>query len=138
MKLRTAVFFGGESVEHEVSIISGHQAMEALNPDKYEVIPIYVAKDRKLYAGDALRDMRNFRDLDEVKKMCTQVTLASIGSQVVIQPVKSGLFGKKDLGTIDVAIPVMHGTNGEDGTIQGLLQIAGIPFVGSDTASSAA
>lgn len=137
MKLRTAVFFGGESVEHEVSIISGHQAMEALNPDKYEVIPIYVAKDRKLYAGDALRDMRNFRDLDEVKKMCTQVTLASIGNQVVIQPVKSGLFGKKDLGTIDVAIPVMHGTNGEDGTIQGLFEMLKLPFAGCDLIAAA-
>ena len=132
MKLNTAVFFGGESVEHEVSIISAHQAMNAMNKEKYNVIPVYVAKDRKLYCGEALKDMKNYTDLNELVKKCTQVTIVPIGNEVVIRPVKTSLFGKKDLGTIDVAIPVMHGTNGEDGTIQGYFEMLKVPYAGCD------
>jgi D-alanine-D-alanine ligase len=132
MKLNTAVFFGGESVEHEVSIISAHQAMHAMDPEKYNIIPVYVAKDRKLYVGEALKDMKNYKDLHALCESCTQVTIVSIDNKVVIQPVKSGLFGKKDLGTIDVAIPVMHGTNGEDGTIQGFFEMLKVPYAGCD------
>ena len=58
MKLKIAVFFGGESVEHEVSIISGHQAMAALDKSKYDVIPVYISKDRKFYCSPLLEDMR--------------------------------------------------------------------------------
>lgn len=132
MKLNTAVFFGGESVEHEVSIISAHQAMEAMDPEKYNVIPIYVAKNRKLYVGDALTDMKNYKDLHALVNACTQVTLVNVDNRVIIQPVKTSLFGKKELGTVDVAIPVMHGTNGEDGTIQGFLEMLRVPYAGCD------
>lgn len=132
MKLNTAVFFGGESVEHEVSIISAHQAMDALDPNKYNVIPVYIAKNRKLYVGDALKDMKNYRDLNSLAESCTQVTLVLEDNRVVIRPVKTSLFGKKDLGTIDVAIPVMHGTNGEDGTIQGFFEMLKLPYAGCD------
>ena len=66
MKLNVAVFFGGESVEHEVSVISAHQAIAALNKDKYNVIPIYVSKERKLYYSDKLNDMNFFKDLNKV------------------------------------------------------------------------
>lgn len=132
MKLNIAVFFGGESVEHEVSIISAHQAMEALDQEKYNVIPIYVAKNRRLYMSDLLNDMKNFKDLNGLISKCTQVTLANVDNKVVILPVKTSLFGKKELGTIDVAIPVMHGTNGEDGTIQGFLEMLKVPYAGCD------
>ena len=114
MKLNVAVFFGGESVEHEVSVISAHQAIAALNKDKYNVIPIYVSKERKLYYSDKLNDMNFFKDLNKVIAESTQISLASIDNKVTIIPVKHSMFGKKDFGTIDVAIPVMHGTNGED------------------------
>ncbi len=137
MKLNTAVFFGGESVEHEVSIISGHQAMKALNPDKYNVIPVYVAKDRKLYVGEALNDMKNYTDLNALKNKCTQVMLVNEDNKVVIKPVKTTMFGKKELGTIDVAIPVMHGTNGEDGTIQGFFEMLKVPYAGCDLYAAA-
>ena len=112
MKLNVGVFFGGESVEHEVSVISGHQAMAALDPEKYNVIPVYVAKNRKLYVSDLLNDISNFRDLNALVSKCTQVMLANVDNQVQILPVKHTMFGPKNLGTIDVAIPVMHGTNG--------------------------
>lgn len=132
MKLNIAVFFGGESVEHEVSIISAHQAMEAMDTEKYNVIPVYVAKDRRLYCSDLLRDIKNFKDLDALKKQCTQVTIVSLDNQIVIKPAQAKLFGNKDLGTIDVAVPVMHGTNGEDGTIQGFFEMLKVPYAGCD------
>ena len=132
MKLNTAVFFGGESVEHEVSIISAHQAIAALDTDRYNVIPVYVAKNRKLYVGEALNDIANFRNLNTLIDSCTQVTIVLEDNQVVIKPVKASLFSRKDLGTIDVAIPVMHGTNGEDGTIQGFFEMLKLPYAGCD------
>ncbi|MCR5228846.1 MAG: D-alanine--D-alanine ligase [Solobacterium sp.] len=132
MKLNVAVFFGGETVEHEVSVISAHQAMKALDKEKYHVIPIYVSKDRKLYCSDLLQDMVNFKDLKALVSGCTQVTLVIRDGKVVIIPVKPALFGKKELGTVDLAIPVMHGTNGEDGTIQGYLEMLKIPYAGCD------
>lgn len=132
MKLNVAVFFGGESVEHEVSIISAQQAIAALDQEKYNIIPVYIAKDRKLYVSELLSDIRNFRNLKDLVSRCTQVTIADIDNRAVILPVKSSLFGRKELGTIDVAIPVMHGTNGEDGTIQGFLEMLKIPYAGCD------
>ena len=132
MKLNTAVFFGGESVEHEVSIISAQQAIAALDTDRYNVIPVYVAKNRKLYVGEALNDIANFRNLNTLIDSCTQVTIVLEDNQVVIKPVKASLFSRKDLGTIDVAIPVMHGTNGEDGTIQGFFEMLKLPYAGCD------
>ena len=132
MKLNVAVIFGGESVEHEVSIISAHQAIEAMDKEKYNVLPIYVAKNRKLYYSDILLDIQNFKDLKSIESKCPQVTLVNIDNKVVIQPVKSSLFGKKELGTIDVVIPVMHGTNCEDGTIQGYLEMLKVPYAGCD------
>lgn len=134
MKLNTAVFFGGESVEHEVSIISAHQAIEALDKDKYNVIPVYVAKDRRLYTSDAMQDISFFtgRKLDEAIAEATQIDIVKENSQVIIKPVQAKLFGPKNLGTIDIAIPVMHGTNGEDGTIQGFLEMLKVPYAGCD------
>lgn len=132
MKLNVGVFFGGESVEHEVSIISAHQAMNALNKEKYNVIPVYIAKDRKLYIGEELNDMHNYKDLHALEDSLTQVTFVLEDNKVVIKPVKTSLFGKKELGTIDVAIPVMHGTNGEDGTIQGFFEMLKVPYAGCD------
>ena len=132
MKLNIAVFFGGESVEHEVSIISAHQAIEALDKNKYNVIPVYVSKERKLYVSDLLKDISNYKDLKHLIFQCTQVSITSEDNRVVIRPVKPSLFGPKELGTIDVAIPVMHGTNGEDGTIQGFFEMLKVPYAGCD------
>ena len=132
MKLNVGVFFGGESVEHEVSIISAHQAMEALDKNKYNVIPVYITKGRKLFVGEDLWDMNNYKDLKALKDKLTQVSLVLEDNKVVIKPVKASLFSKKELGTIDVAIPVMHGTNGEDGTIQGFFEMLKVPYAGCD------
>ncbi|MCR4950895.1 MAG: D-alanine--D-alanine ligase [Solobacterium sp.] len=132
MKLNTAVFFGGESVEHEVSIISAHQAIEALDREKYNVIPIYISKDRKMYCSELLFNMSSYKDLKQLISQCTQVTIVREDNRVVIKPVRAKLFGEKEIGTIDVAVPVMHGTNGEDGTIQGFLEMLKVPYAGCD------
>ena len=137
MKLNIAVFFGGETVEHEVSIISAHQAIEALDKEKYNVIPVYISKDRRMYISDLLLDMKNYTDLKKLTEECTQISIARIDDRAVIQPVKTKLFGAKELGTIDIAIPVMHGTNGEDGTIQGYLEMLKIPYAGCDVYGAA-
>ena len=137
MKLNIAVFFGGESVEHEVSVISAHQAMDALSSEKYNVIPVYVAKDRKLYCSDLLRDLTNYKDIPALLHKCTQVDLVQEDNRVVIHPVHTGLFHKKELSPVDVAIPVMHGTNGEDGTIQGYFEMLKLPYAGCDLIAAA-
>ena len=137
MKLNVAVFFGGETVEHEVSVISANQAINALNRDKYNVIPIYISKDRKMYVSELLEDLKNYKDLNGLTEKCTQVTIVREDNKVVIKPVKAKMFGAKEIGTIDVAIPVMHGTNGEDGTIQGFLEMMKVPYAGCDVYGAA-
>ena len=134
MKLNTAVFFGGESVEHEVSIISAHQAMNAMDPEKYNIIPIYVSKDRRFYISTKgyLRDIQRFSDLNALCEKCEQVTLVNVKNQVRIQSVRPSLLGPHIYGTVDVAVPVMHGTNGEDGTMQGYLEMLRVPYTGCD------
>ena len=134
MKLNVAVFFGGESVEHEVSIISAHQAIEALDKSKYEAIPIYVSKDRRLFSDEAMKDIHYFtgKKLDTVINASTQVILVKEGNKVVLKPLKQKLLQGNHSQTIDVALPVMHGTNGEDGTIQGYLEMLKLPYVGCD------
>ncbi|MEG1462721.1 MAG: D-alanine--D-alanine ligase, partial [Anaerorhabdus sp.] len=113
MKIKVAVLFGGESVEHEVSIISAKQAMEALDTEKYEIIPIYISKSRDLYCGEELRDLTQYKDMDALLAKVPQVVLVKKNQTVTIEPVKKGLFTKA-INTIDVVVPVVHGTNGED------------------------
>ena len=75
--IKVGVFFGGKSVEHEVSVITMHQAIDSLNPEKYEVVPIYIAKDGIMYTGDDLLDLYSFRDMDVLLKRCYKVNLIS-------------------------------------------------------------
>ena len=128
MKLNVAVIFGGETVEHEVSIISANQAIKALDRDKYNVIPLYISKQGKFYYGNGLDDIKTYRDLDAITRNCEQVVLVRLDNKAVIKPAKDSFFGKKPITSIDVAIPVMHGTHGEDGMIQGILDSLGIPY----------
>ena len=137
MKLNVAVFFGGESCEHEISCISANQAIKALDRDKYNVIPLYINKHMDIYYGEALEDLANYCDLDALCSKLEPVTLVKEMNKVSIVPIKSGLFKKKSLGTIDVAFLVMHGTNGEDGTLQGYMEMLKLPYTSSDVLGSA-
>ena len=94
MKLRIGVLFGGASVEHEISILSAMQAMDHLDPDRYEVIPIYVAKDHCFYQDALLRDIKNFKDLDALITKLTPVTLYAKGNGAAVRKL-TGLFNKE-------------------------------------------
>lgn len=135
MKLKIGVLFGGQSVEHEVSIISASQAMAALDASLYDVIPIYLTKDSELYSSEALKKVESFRDIKTLKSTTPQVTLAKIKQKYFLLPVKAKLFSKPQ--ELDVVIPVVHGTHSEDGTVQGYLETMGIPYSGSDVMASA-
>ena len=136
MRIRVGVIFGGESVEHEVSIISAIQAMNKLDEEKYEIIPIYITKDREWYTGDMLKDIEVYQDLNLIKRYSTNVVLYYKNGSYVLQK-KNGLF-KSVVKEIDIAFPIVHGTNVEDGVLQGYLQTIGIPFVGSNVYGSVA
>lgn len=132
MKLKVGVFFGGRSVEHEISIISASQAIKALDENKYEVIPVYIDKKGEFYTGDVLLDIKNFHNLKEVCDKAIKINIVRQNQHVILEPVKKKLFNNKPVNTIDVAFPVIHGTNGEDGTLQGFLEMLQIPYVGCD------
>ena len=134
MKIRVGVIFGGESVEHEVSVISAIQAMNKMDLEKYEVVPIYMTKEREWYTGEILKDIESYQDFSLIKKYCKNVVLYCVGGRFVLQK-KNGLF-KSIVKEIDIAFPIVHGTNVEDGVLQGYLQSIGIPFVGSNVYAS--
>ena len=135
MKIRVGVIFGGESVEHEVSIISAMQAMNKLDLEKYEVVPIYITKDREWYTGDMLKDIEVYTDLNLIKKYAKNVVLYCKDGNFVLQT--KGFF-KKIVKEIDICLPVVHGTNVEDGVLQGYLQTIGIPYVGPNVYAAVA
>lgn len=131
MKIKVGVIFGGESAEHEVSIISAIQAINKMNEEKYDIIPIYITKDRQWYTGAMLKDIDSYQDLSLIKKYATNVVLVEKNNRFILQK-KKGLF-KREVAEIDIAFPIVHGTNVEDGVLQGYLQTIGIPFVGPNT-----
>lgn len=135
MKIKVGVIFGGETVEHEVSIISALQAIKNLDESKYEIIPIYISKDRTWYTGHVLLDIDTFKDFNNVKKYAKKVTLYKKENSYLLQ-CTTGLF-RKDITDIDVILPVVHGNNVEDGTLAGYLDTIGIPYVGSHVLGAA-
>ena len=137
MKTKVAVFFGGRSTEHEISVISATQAMAAFDADKYEIVPIYITKDGHWYTGDALRDVKNYRDIPALLQQCTEVYMRPVYGDYNIYTARRKAFRSDVLTTVDVAIPVLHGSNGEDGIFEGVLQSIGIPYAGCNVLASA-
>ena len=139
MKTTVAFIFGCRSVEHEVSIISAVQAMRAANREKYDVVPIYVSKNGEMYTSPEMFEIEPFRDMKNLLENSEKVTLIRRGNDVVMHSLANGgLFKKKkEDRIINVAFPVVHGTNCEDGTLQGYLEFLGLPYVGCDILSSA-
>ena len=133
MKIKVGVIYGGESVEHEVSIISAIQAMNKLDQEKYDIIPIYITKNREWYTGDMLKDIEVYQDLSLIKKYGKNVVLYYKDGSYVLQNKR---FPKNIVADIDIAFPIVHGTNVEDGVLQGYLQSIGMPFVGGDVYGS--
>lgn len=137
MKTNLAIFFGGRSTEHEISVISANQAMHAVDSDRYDITPIYITKQGHWYTGEALMDVANYRDVPALLKQCTEVYMRPIYGDYNLYKVNRPLFGSDVYAKIDVVIPVLHGSNGEDGIFEGVLETIGIPFAGCNTLSSA-
>ena len=140
-RLNIAVCFGSRSVEHDVSIISALQLMEAVDAAGHTVIPLYISRDGLWYTGEALRSVEAFREFNPMGKDIQRVILdisAGAGDLWAWPLQKTGLFGKlpDPVAHIDCVIPVFHGMNGEDGTIQGLFEMAGIPYASSGVLGS--
>lgn len=127
-RLRVGVLFGGRSGEHEVSLASATSVIRGLDPDKYEAVPIGISKEGHWLIGGAAQKM-----LPEVLKGGQRVVMAADPTDAALIPLDRSGGGQR----LDVVFPVMHGTFGEDGTIQGLLDLAGLPFVGAGVLGSA-
>ena len=137
MKTNIGVFFGGRSTEHEISVISASQAMAAINRDKYDVTPIYISKQGKWYTGEMLFDTKNYRDMDALIAKCQEVYMRPIYGDYNLYKSKKPMFGSDVITKLDVVIPVLHGSNVEDGIFEGVLQTIGIPYAGCDVLASA-
>ena len=133
MKIRVAVMFGGKSVEHEVSVISGIQALEHLDLHKYDPIPVYISRENQMYVGSDIGKIDAYRDIPGLLARSQRVMFVNQGGDVFLAALPSG----KTVQQIDVAMPVVHGTNEEDGVLQGYLRTIGVPFTGCDVAASA-
>lgn len=137
MKRKVAMIFGGKSVEHEVSVISGIQAFLSMDTEKYDVIPVYMTKNNEMYVGDEIGKIESYRDIDALLAKSQRVIMVNDGKEVSLVSYPVRKFGKNRKITIDVAFPIVHGTNVEDGALQGYLKTLGIPFVGCDVTASA-
>ncbi len=137
MTTKVAVLFGGKSVEHEVSIISAIQAIMSMDREKYEIIPVYITKDGDMYTGEKTGDIEAYKNIPELLKKSQRVIFINENGQVSMMPYPMKKFGKNNAIAVDVAFPIVHGTNEEDGTLQGYLKTVGLPFVGCDVTASA-
>lgn len=137
-KKKVAVFFGGRSPEHDVSVISGLQVLQAIDGALYDAFPVYVSPNGAWYIGDVLRQRANFLLSADNLKRVTEVTLDVQGTRGgVLLPKKTPFFGTATPVTFDIALPVFHGLYGEDGNIQGLFELANVPYAGMRTKASA-
>ena len=142
MKKQLGVIFGSRSCEREVSIISAVQMMRHADPEKYDIIPIYIDEHGIWYTGESLKDMNSYRPFDPAQKGIKKVFLdMTPGSGALLSMERGkGIFGRTELratARIDVFIIVMHGMNGEDGTLQGMLELANIPYTSAGVGASA-
>ena len=133
---KVGVVFGGLSVEHEVSVITGMQIIENMDKSKYEAVPIYITKEGKWLTGSSLLEFKNYKE--NSFKDAKEIILSHNHNDhnIYLHPNSLGLFGKKMVGKLDVIFPALHGTNGEDGTTQGLFELMNIPYVGTGVLAS--
>lgn len=141
-KMQLGVIFGSRTCEHEVAIISAVQLMRNVNREKYDVIPIYISQKGEWFTGDALMDIKTYTPFDPFMKGILPVHLdltAGSGALLHYEPAKGLLGGGKEkvVARLDCVIPVMHGLHGEDGSLQGLLELADIPYSSTGVTGSA-
>jgi D-alanine-D-alanine ligase len=137
-KIKVGVVYGGRSVEHEVSIISALQVIAALDKEKYHPVPLFITKKGIWYTGEALLTLDSYRDIKTLLPRCTQIYFSpNYGEHKIFAAKSGGLWKKPFEQQIDVVLPVTHGTFGEDGCLQGLLELSGVPYVGPAVLGSA-
>jgi D-alanine-D-alanine ligase len=138
--LTVAVIFGGRSVEHDVSIVTAQQIMKAIDQTRYHVVPVYITRDGKWFTGNALQEIANFKD-DAIlnhKDLIPVILSPDVRHHgLLVDPLARGFFRRPRVIRVDVLFPAVHGTHGEDGTLQGLFELADIPYVGFSTLGSA-
>lgn len=137
MKTKVAVLFGGKTVEHEVSVISAIQAIMSMDEERFEIIPVYITKQNEMYIGEQVGNIDAYKNIPALLSKSTRVVMLKEGEQVILAQYPMKKFGGMKPVAIDVAFPIVHGTNVEDGTLQGFLKTIGIPFVGPDVTASA-
>lgn len=137
MKIKVGVFFGGKSVEHEVSVISGIQAIKAFDAEKYDAIPIYITKENEMYTGEMAGDIKNYKNIPELLKNSIRIFLICEQGKLNMVRYPEKKIGNSVVDYIDVAFPVVHGANVEDGSLQGFLRHYNVPLVGCDVGASA-
>lgn len=132
-KIKIAVIFGGKSSEHEISLISAKNVMDALDKEKYDIFPIGITKDGDwFFEKDYQKFIADPDDARKVKLVTDDAEKCALANRIL-----TNIENDQDIAEIDAAFPVLHGTNGEDGTMQGLLKLANIPFVGPGVLGSA-
>ncbi|GHV25837.1 D-alanine--D-alanine ligase [Clostridia bacterium] len=137
-KIQLAVIFGGRACEHDVSVITAVQAMSAADKNKYDIIPLYICKDGEWYTGEPLFDIKTFEHfsskIDGVERVLPDITA---NNGFIFDYPKQKLFAKpRTLAKIDVAMPIFHGMNGEDGTVQGMLELMNVPYTSAGLVGS--
>ncbi|MBN2302925.1 MAG: D-alanine--D-alanine ligase [Anaerolineae bacterium] len=138
-KKTVGVLFGSRSVEHDVSIVTAQQVMQALDRSRYDVVPLYITREGRWLTGPGLFDLKTFQadNMAEMMGMKDVIISPSTEHRGIITTPVSGLFARSRLQRLDVVFPALHGSHGEDGTVQGLLELAGIPYVGAGVMASA-
>ena len=137
-KKTVAVFFGGRSPEHDVSVVTGLQILSAIDTARYDAFPVYISPTGEWLVGDVLRERANYMLSTQNRKSVTEVTLCLNPSpRAKLIPVETKVFGGTKPVEFDIAIPAFHGLYGEDGNIQGLFEVAGVPYAGLRTMGAA-
>lgn len=134
-----AVIFGGRSVEHDVSIVTGCQIMRAFSLARYEVVPVYISRDGRWRCGGPLAELEHYQDKNILDRDGVSPCILSPDARhhgLIINPL-AGRFRKSEVKRVDVVFPAIHGTHGEDGSLQGLIELADIPYVGCGILGSA-
>ncbi|MCL2072066.1 MAG: D-alanine--D-alanine ligase [Oscillospiraceae bacterium] len=138
MKVTVGLFFGGKSTEHEVSIITGLQAYSAIDKNKYNVVPIYVTKENSFYIGEKIGKIEEYSDITTLLKKSSQVAVMNVAGRVGLYTLTAKKIDmKKPAAILDCALPAVHGTNVEDGALQGFFETIGLPYAGCGVLSSA-
>ena len=134
-KMKVVVIFGSRSVEHEVSVVTAMQILANLDKNKYEIIPIYIDKQGKWWSGESLKKIENYKNLELKNKVgLTEYHSWIDGKDMKIMPI-NGIFRKPI--EFDIILPAIHGTYGEDGTLQGMLEMANVPYTGCGVTAAA-